>query len=90
MRYLDMASFIRERMGVVGIKTNRELMARMERIGATTTEAMVSRWVVGRARPQGHRLNALLDVLGVFRESERRAARELAYMPPADPVVGVA
>jgi hypothetical protein len=83
MRYDEMAGFIRERMGVVGIKTNRELMARMDRIGASTTEAMVSRWLVGRARPQGHRLEALLDVLGVLRKHEREAAERLAYLPPA-------
>ncbi len=81
MQYQEVGDYIRERMKLAGIESNRELCVRLERIGARTSYGMVSRWLVGRSRPPGARLEALLDALGVVRDAERRAARDLVYLP---------
>lgn len=83
MRYEAMAEWLRARMATVGVGTSRDLIARLSAAKCSVHENMVSRWLTGRARPQGHRLEALLDVLGVLKGEERRAVRELAYVPPS-------
>lgn len=84
MRHEAMSTWLRDRMAAREIRTSRQLIDRMlVEAKCSVHENMVSRWLTGKGRPQGHRLEALLDVLGVVKEDERRAVRELAYFPPA-------
>lgn len=83
MRYPQMAKLIRDRMAVLDIKTTRQLQDRLAEANCSVHENMISRWLNGRGRPQGPRLSALLDVLGLVRADERRRATEIAYLPPS-------
>lgn len=86
-KYAAFACRLRARMQTIGITSNRDLQARLKRakadcgIDAETGENMISRWVTGRARPWGHRLEALLDILGVMDEADRNEWKAAAYGP---------
>lgn len=81
MQYDSMAKFIRTRMNLLEIGGNKDLRLRLIEIGCRVHPNMISRWLRGHSRPQGDRLEALLDVLKVLHREERRAARDLAYLP---------
>lgn len=81
MNHRAMANFIRKHADDIGVSGPRDLQERLQAKGCSVHRNMVSRWMNGHARPQGARLEALLDVLLVLHPSERRAARDLAYLP---------
>lgn len=81
MQHAAMATFIRSRMTLLEIQGNQDLRARLAEIGCRVHPNMVSRWLRGHSRPQGDRLEALLDVLKVLHPPERKAARDMAYLP---------
>lgn len=82
MRYQAMADYLKERMEAANVSGVAGLGARLTDRKATTHPNMIARWLKGEGRPQGHRLEAVLDGLGVIREADREAARRLAYFDP--------
>lgn len=81
-KYVAFGERLRARMDAVGIRTNREFAVRLALAHCKVGENMISRWMVGRGRPQGPNLEAVLDVLGIMDADERTSWSLQAHIPP--------
>lgn len=74
----DLSKFLRDRKSVMGLSVE-QIAAQLELRGQPTHPNAVQRWLTGATRPAPERYDALLEVLGVLSDEDRREAYRLRW-----------
>lgn len=74
----DLAKFLRDRKAAMALSVEQIAVQLGDR-GHPTHANAVQRWLTGQTKPAAERYDALLEVLGVIHEEDRRAAYRLRW-----------